>query len=164
MLLERGLKRGAVGDGFGLAYTPGATMAEVLDMFRIAAANNASRHVHLRGASSAVVSEEGRLRGLAAVIAALAITGAPLQVVHINSSGQESTTKMLDAISGARKRGLDVTTEAYPYGAGARASSRRSSAAGKRSRTVRFLHCSGSQRANGSLARSSPNTVRSAAS
>jgi N-acyl-D-aspartate/D-glutamate deacylase len=118
MLIERGLKRGAVGVGFGLAYTPAATMAEVLDMFRIAAANNASCHVHLRGASSAAVSEEGRLRGLAEVIAASAITGAALQVVHINSSGQESTTKMLDAIAGARKRGLDVTTEAYPYGAG----------------------------------------------
>ena len=118
MLLERGLKRGAAGVGFGLAYTPGASFAEVLDMFRIAAANGASCHVHLRGASSAITSENGRLLGLAEVIAASAMTGASLQVVHINSSGMESTTKMLDAIAGARKRGLDVTTEAYPYAAG----------------------------------------------
>lgn len=119
MLIERGLRQGAAGVGFGLAYTPGASYWEVLEMFRIAAANHASCHVHLRGASSAVGSENGRIQGLMEVLAAAAITGASLQVVHINSSGQESTMKMLDSIAGARKRGIDVTTEAYPYTAGA---------------------------------------------
>ncbi len=119
MLIERGLKQGAAGVGFGLAYTPGASYWEVLEMFRIAAANNASCHVHLRGASSAIGSENGRIQGLMEVLAAATITGASVQVVHINSSGQESTMKMLDMIAGARKRGIDVTTEAYPYTAGA---------------------------------------------
>jgi N-acyl-D-aspartate/D-glutamate deacylase len=119
MLLEQGLKRGAVGVGFGLAYTPGAAYDEILRMFRIAAAHNASCHVHMRGASSAVTSENGRVMGLSEVIAAAAITGAPLQIVHINSSGHESTPKLLEMIAGARRRGLDVTTEAYPYTAGA---------------------------------------------
>jgi N-acyl-D-aspartate/D-glutamate deacylase len=119
MLIERGLHRGAAGVGFGLAYTPGASYWEILEMFRIAAANGASCHVHLRGASSAVGSEDGRIQGLMEVLAAAAITGARLHVVHINSSGQESTVKLLDMISGARKRGIDITTEAYPYTAGA---------------------------------------------
>lgn len=119
MLLEHGLKRGAVAVGFGLAYTPAASYDEVIRMFRIAAAHNASCHVHMRGASSAATSENGRVMGLSEVIAAAAITGAPLQVVHINSSGHESTAKLLDMIGGARQRGLDVTTEAYPYTAGA---------------------------------------------
>jgi N-acyl-D-aspartate/D-glutamate deacylase len=119
MLIEGGLKRGAVGVGFGLAYVPAASYWEVVEMFRIAAANRASCHVHLRGASSAMASENGRIQGLMEVIAAAAITGAPLQVVHINSSGLESTDKMLGMIAGARKRGLDVTTECYPYTAGA---------------------------------------------
>lgn len=118
MLLERGLRRGAVGVGFGLAYTNGAAYSEVLDMFRIAAAHHASCHIHLRGASSAIEGENGRLQGLMEVIAASAITGAPVQVVHINSSGQASTQKMLDMIAGARQRGIDITTEAYPYTAG----------------------------------------------
>ncbi len=119
MGIERGLRRGAVAVGFGLAYTPGASYYEVLEMFRIAAANQASCHVHIRGASSAVESENGRIQGLSEVIAAAAISGASLQVVHINSSGVESTLKMLGMIAGARKSGIDVTTEAYPYDAGA---------------------------------------------
>lgn len=118
-LIERGLKRGAVGVGFGLVYTPGASFWEVIDMFRIAARHKASAHVHLRGASSAVQNEGTRIQGLSEVIGAAAITGAPLQVVHINSSGQSSTARMLEMIDGARRRGLDITTEAYPYTAGA---------------------------------------------
>lgn len=118
-LIERGLNRGAVGVGFGLVYTPGASFWEVIEMFRIAARHQASAHVHLRGASSAVQNEGTRIQGLSEVIGAAAITGAALQVVHINSSGQSSTARMLEMIDGARQRGLDITTEAYPYTAGA---------------------------------------------
>jgi dihydroorotase len=42
-----------------------------------------------------------------------------VHVAHIQSSGQASTARMLDVIAGARERGLDVTTECYPYTAGA---------------------------------------------
>jgi len=53
------------------------------------------------------------------VIADAAATGAPLHVVHVTSMGLSATPILLDLIDGARKRGLDVTTEAYPYTAGA---------------------------------------------
>jgi dihydroorotase len=42
----------------------------------------------------------------------------PLHVVHVNSSGGDELTGFLTAIDSARKAGQDVTTEAYPYGAG----------------------------------------------
>ena len=45
-------------------------------------------------------------------------TGAPLHVVHITSMGLRETPLLLRTIDGARRRGLDVTTEAYPYTAG----------------------------------------------
>jgi dihydroorotase len=45
-------------------------------------------------------------------------TGASLHVVHINSAGYEETPELLRLIRAARARGQDVTTEAYPYGAG----------------------------------------------
>jgi dihydroorotase len=44
--------------------------------------------------------------------------GAPLHVVHLNSSGTTETPEMLRLIQAARDRGQDVTTEAYPYDAG----------------------------------------------
>jgi amidohydrolase family protein len=52
------------------------------------------------------------------VIAASAISGAPLHIVHINSSCLRDALECLSLIAGARARGLDVTTEAYPYIAG----------------------------------------------
>ncbi len=118
--LEQELKKGAVGVGFGIVYTPAATYWEILEMFRVAARFQASCHVHLRGASSTIENgENGRMQGLSEVIAAAAISGAPLQVVHINSSGQESVGKMLQIIADAKSHGMDITTEAYPYTAGA---------------------------------------------
>ncbi|MGH9323101.1 MAG: amidohydrolase family protein, partial [Vicinamibacteria bacterium] len=41
-----------------------------------------------------------------------------LHIVHMNSSAGESARTTLAMIRGARERGLDVTTEAYPYTAG----------------------------------------------
>ena len=118
--LEQQLDKGAVAVGFGLVYTPGASYWEILEMFRVAARYGASCHVHLRGASSAIQGgENSRIQGLSEVIAAAAVSGASLQVLHINSSGQESVDKMLQMIAEAKSRGLDITTEAYPYTAGA---------------------------------------------
>ena len=48
-------------------------------------------------------------------MAAAAITGAPLHIVHIQSTGGPDVTSELQMISEARSRGMDVTTEAYPY-------------------------------------------------
>ena len=117
--LEAGLKQGAPAVGFGVAYTHGATYGEIIDMFRIAAKYGATCHVHLRGTSSAAGSLADRELGLSEVIAAAAITGAKLHVVHINSSAQEATARLLEVIADARQHGIDVTTEAYPYTAGA---------------------------------------------
>jgi N-acyl-D-aspartate/D-glutamate deacylase len=119
MRLEQEFKQGAVALGLGIVYTQGASYWEIIEMFKLAARFNAVCHVHLRGASSAVSAENGRIQGLSEVIAAAAVTGASLHVVHINSSSQASITRMMEMIEGARKAGIDVTTEAYPYTAGA---------------------------------------------
>jgi N-acyl-D-aspartate/D-glutamate deacylase len=54
-------------------------------------------------------------------IADAAATGAPLHVVHITSMGLRTTPNLLAVIKGAHERGLDVTTECYPYTAGSTA-------------------------------------------
>ncbi len=114
--LEQGLKRGAVAVGFGIQYTPNASRWEILEMFRIAARFGASCHVHMRHAG---VKEPGSsIQALEEVISAAAITGAPLHVVHIQSTGGPATPKLLQIIAEAKSRKLDVTTECYPYIAG----------------------------------------------
>jgi len=119
MRLEQELKKGAVAVGFGIAYTQSASYWEILEIFRLAARYGATCHVHMRGSSSMSTSEDAPIRGLSEVIAAAAITGASLHVVHINSSSQGSIDRTLKMIGEARARGVDVTTEAYPYTAGA---------------------------------------------
>jgi N-acyl-D-aspartate/D-glutamate deacylase len=114
--LEDGLKRGAVAVGFGIQYTPNASRWEILEMFRVAARYGASCHVHMRHAG---VKEPGSsIQALEEVISAAAISGAPLHVVHIQSTGGPATTKLLQMIGEAKSRKLDVTTECYPYIAG----------------------------------------------
>ncbi len=107
-ILREGLAQGAVAVGFGSAYTPGAPMAEIERMFRVAAEGGASAHIHMRGG----------VAGLRETIAAAKAAGVPLHIVHVNSSGGDELDGFLSAIKAARDAGQDVTTEAYPYGAG----------------------------------------------
>jgi N-acyl-D-aspartate/D-glutamate deacylase len=115
-LLERGLDAGALGIGMGLAYTPGATRLEVIRTFRIAAAHHAPIYVHVR--STGRIEPGSSIEATSEVIGAAAVTGAALHIVHINSTGLRDAAECLRLVEGARARGLDVTTEAYPYGAG----------------------------------------------
>jgi N-acyl-D-aspartate/D-glutamate deacylase len=114
--LRRGLEQGALGVGFGLQYTPAATRWEVLEMFREAAAAGAPAFVHVR--SYGAKEPGGSVEAFMEVTAAAAITGAPLHIVHLNSMSLTETPKTLQLVAEARARGLDVTTEAYPYSAG----------------------------------------------
>ena len=114
--IELGLQRGGVAVGIVLSDTPAATRWEVLEVFRVAARYNAPCHVHMRGTGH---QEPGSsIEGLQELIAAASITGAPLQVVHIHSSGRHATPQLLQMIGEARSRGIDVTTECYPFSAG----------------------------------------------
>ena len=116
-LMESGLREGAIGFGFGLGYTPGASHLELLRMFEIAAAHEAPVFVHLR--SSAAFTRGGALAPFQEVIANAAATGASLHIVHLNSTADPLAEEALALIRGARERGVDVTTEAYPYTASA---------------------------------------------
>ncbi len=114
--LEQGLNQGAIAVGFGIQYTPNASRWEILEMFRVAARYGASCHVHMRHAG--VKEPSSSIQALEEVIAAAAITGAPLHVVHIQSTGGPATSKLLQMIGEAKSRQLNVTTECYPYIAG----------------------------------------------
>jgi N-acyl-D-aspartate/D-glutamate deacylase len=114
--MERGFRSGALAEGMGIMYTPGASHREIYEMFRVAAKYEAPVHVHLRYAG--LIEPEVGLNGLEEVIAAAAATGAPLHVVHITSMGIRDTPHLIEMVAGAQRGGLDVTTECYPYTAG----------------------------------------------
>jgi N-acyl-D-aspartate/D-glutamate deacylase len=111
--IESGLKQGALAEGMGINYTPGASHGEILEMFRMAAKYHAPLQVHLR--YSSLLEPESGMAALEEVIAAAAITGARLHVAHITSMGLKYTPRLIEMISGARQQGLDISTECYPY-------------------------------------------------
>lgn len=109
--VEQGLARGALGVGMGIEYTPGATPWEVLEMFRAAAVfPGAPVHVHVRGTEAPQHWMETAELFLGALV-----TGAPLHIVHANSSYGRDAPKLFEMIEAARARGLDISTESYPY-------------------------------------------------
>jgi len=112
--IETGLQEGAVGVGFGIVYTPGINAEELKAAFAAAARASAAAHVHIR-------ADPGDFSNLDEVFAAAESTGASLHIVHINSSGGDRALQYLERIQAARDRGLDVTTECYPYNRGSTA-------------------------------------------
>ena len=110
-LLEKGLEQGAAAMGFGIAYTPGMTQGELEAAFAVAAKHNAVAHVHIR-------TDRETFANLDEVVTAAEKTGASLHVVHINSSGRDRALEYLERIQQAQDRGVDVTTECYPYNRG----------------------------------------------
>ena len=109
----RGIEEGALGIGFGLAYTPAAGRDEIFRLFQTAASYGVTSFVHVRHASLSVNS--GSIDAAQEVITDAATTGASLHIVHVTSTGLSDTPVVLEMIEGARKRGIDVTTELYPY-------------------------------------------------
>ena len=114
-LIEQGLSEGGLGIGFGFNYTPKAMQEELQHIFQLAAAWQRPAFIHMRYGSH---SDPGIAASLHEVIAYSVVTGASVHVVHLGAS---STTKFPFAIAiveAARKRGVDITVESYPYIAG----------------------------------------------
>jgi N-acyl-D-aspartate/D-glutamate deacylase len=111
--LKKQLDAGALGVGMGLEYIPGATRHEVIEVFRLAAKYDVPVFVHAR--SAGLLEPGSSIESLGELIGAAAVSGASLHVVHLNSTCPREARECLAMIAGARARGLDVTTEAYPY-------------------------------------------------
>jgi dihydroorotase len=104
--LQQGLNDGALGIGMPHQYYPGVSYDEIFRLFQFAAEQAAPIFTHVR---------EMGVTGMQEVIANAIATGAPLHIVHMNSSSLWDYQTNLDLILGAQERGADVTTEAYPY-------------------------------------------------
>jgi N-acyl-D-aspartate/D-glutamate deacylase len=116
--VRQGLDDGAIGIGFGIAYVPTASRQEILRLFQLAADRHVPVFVHMRGGVPGE-DQSGSLPALQELIADAAVTGVSVHVVHITSASGRLTPIALQMIEGARKHGLDITTEMYPYDASA---------------------------------------------
>lgn len=115
-LIESGLDEGGLGLGMGITYTPGVAREEIFRIFQLAAKRKVPVFVHVR--SAGMIEPGSSIEALQEVLANAAATRASLHIVHLTSSGLQQTAACLEMIEGARRSGLDVTTEAYPYTAG----------------------------------------------
>ncbi len=112
--LEAGLEQGAFGLSTGLEYVPGTYTPpdEIVELARVVARRQRLYSSHIR-------DEETRL--LEAVREAIDVgrrAGVKVQVSHLKAAGQGNWPKQgesLDLIESARREGLDVRADAYPY-------------------------------------------------
>lgn len=112
-LLEQGLEDGAVGIGSGTQYAPGITHKEMLDVTRLAGEKQTCVFTHVRYGS--LVEPDSTLESVQESIANAAITNACVHVVHINSMGMSDSPFLVGLMNDARKRGIDISTETYPW-------------------------------------------------
>jgi dihydroorotase len=87
-------------------YYPGASRDEIFRVFQMAARWKVPIFCHVRSMTVDAIQE---------VVANVAATGASLHIVHVNSMSLGNVPLVLDFLQAARSRGLDITTEAYPY-------------------------------------------------
>jgi N-acyl-D-amino-acid deacylase len=112
--VEEGMEQGAFGLSTGLEYTPGryTPTGEIVEMARVVARFGGLYASHIR-------NEETML--LEAVDEAIGIgrrSGARVQVSHLKAAGQPNWGKQqgaLDLIASARRDGVMVLADAYPY-------------------------------------------------
>ena len=105
-LAVRAIRDGAVGIGFGINYTPGASYEEIFALFEVAAAEGVPCHLHARYKGNVFPLT----MSLAAmeVVAIAAATGAQAQLAHLISSTVGSAPLSIALVEGARARGVDV--------------------------------------------------------
>ena len=116
-LVEQGMRDGAFGMSTGLFYVPGTftPTEEVIELAKVAGRHGGIHTSHQRDDASKV------LESVRETIAIGEGGGLPTQVTHHKVIGVANWGKSVEAlklIDEARARGVDVTSDQYPYTAG----------------------------------------------
>ncbi len=113
-IVDKAMRDGAVGMSTGLIYIPGtySTTEEILRLAKVAAKYGGVYASHMRDEGDSVVAaiEEALYIGREAKM--------PVQISHFKLSGQQNwgrSSETIPLIINARKEGLDVTIDQYPY-------------------------------------------------
>ncbi len=114
--VEQGLQDGALGIGVLAGYAPGYGRKEAFAVAQLAARHGVPTFTHVRYMS--VIEPESSFEAIAEIVSLAAATGAQMHIVHLNSTSTRDIPRIAELVRGAQGRGLKITTEAYPYGAG----------------------------------------------
>lgn len=106
---------GAIGIGVLLGYCEEASAQEYVEVSALAADHGQPTFTHVRE----LPRPDAGLMGAQEVVAAALATGAHMHLCHVNSTSTRAVDQVHSLLQRAREGGLRVTTEAYPYGAGA---------------------------------------------
>ncbi len=113
-LVEQAMRQGAVGFSTGLIYIPGtySKTNEIVRLAKAAAKYNGVYASHMRNEGDSVTQaiEEALQIGRAASM--------PVEISHFKLSGQQNwgrSTETVALIEKARKEGIEVTIDQYPY-------------------------------------------------
>lgn len=114
VLVEQGMTDGAFGLSTGLFYVPGTftPTGEVVELAKVAGRFGGIHISHMRDETVAVLDSVNE------TIAIGERGGLPTQVTHHKIIGRPNWGKSVEtlrAVDEARARGVDVTTDAYPY-------------------------------------------------
>lgn len=114
-LVEQGLKEGALGIGINAGYAPGYGQKEYFALAELANQYEVATYTHVRYASN--TEPQSSFEAIKELIANAAITGAHMHLCHINSTSLADINATLALVEDAQARGINLTVEAYPYGA-----------------------------------------------
>ena len=114
--VEQGLKDGALGIGVLAGYAPSYGRKEAFAVAQLAARQGVPTFTHVRYMS--VIEPQSTFEAIAEIVSLAAATGAQMHIVHLNSASTRDIPRIAELVRGAQDRGLKITTEAYPYGAG----------------------------------------------
>jgi N-acyl-D-amino-acid deacylase len=113
-LVEQAMKDGAVGFSTGLIYIPG-TYSKTEEVVRLARAASRYKGVyasHMRSEGDSIVSAINEAINIGRV------ASMPVEISHFKVSGQHNwgrSTETISMIEAARREGIDVTIDQYPY-------------------------------------------------
>jgi N-acyl-D-aspartate/D-glutamate deacylase len=115
-MLESEVADGALGIGMLVAYAPGASPEEYLRVAALAAASGVPTFTHSRDLIE--FTPDGAIDGAEEIVRAAGETGARMHYCHVNSTTLRHADRVLALVERAQLAGAQVSTEAYPYGAG----------------------------------------------
>lgn len=117
--VNEGLDQGGLGVGMLLGYVPGSGRGEYYALHELAADRDVPTFTHARYLSN--IEPDSSLEGFQEMVAVSAATGADMHISHLNSISLRDIGLIRDMLEGAQAHGVNITVEAYPYGAGSTA-------------------------------------------
>jgi N-acyl-D-amino-acid deacylase len=117
-LVQQAMEEGALGVGSALIYVPGsfASTDEIIELCKVAARYNGIYATHMRSEGDRfleAIEETARIAREAGIRA---------EIFHLKAAGESNWPKMAQAIErieAARRSGVKLTADMYPYTAGA---------------------------------------------